>query len=81
MGLYDYPSVHGAFFFTIENLTVRSVIGNLTAVRFGAVFKYCESYGAGRSGFEKTGNPTMKFGTIFRYQESCGAVRFGAVPR
>ena len=80
-------------FSEIENPTVQFgavlIIGNFT-VRFGAVFRYCKSYGAVRCGFQKSVilrygsvrlsnivNPrTVRLGAVI-YR----TVRFGAVPR
>ena len=58
-------------------------------MRFGAVFRYCESYGAvrfcdkilrcGSVRLSKTGNPTVRFGAVLENRKSYGAVRFSDV--
>ena len=65
------------------------VSGNLT-VRFGAVFRYCNSFGAVRCG--AVTYPTVRFGAVLKNRKSYGGsvrfseirnptVRFGAVFR
>ena len=56
--------------------TERCSFDGVPTVRFGAVFRNRNNYGAVRCGFSDYLNPTVRFGAV-----DCPTARFGAVFR